>query len=223
MNLQILGRPHPAPREDDMLGRMRSKDRDEVTLPSFHSHTHLPQSRIMGCLGLPLNVLLTCSWSTSALPCPAVFPAVTSTVGFHINCSVANTRNWEASVIRINHPRSLHSSRAASSSGLSTAMPGPLGYNEPGDYFFYETWLRKRHRQTREMERGRRLIRRQPSSTWTFPLKEGWAISTSCLPPHSLELILDRRPMMSPDHFHLRILKPRDCHFKKQCSNGRTG
>lgn len=81
-----------------MLGRMRSKDRDEVTLPSFHSHTPLPQSQIMGCLGLPLHVLLTCSGSTSALPGPAVFPAVTSTVGFHIKCSAANTRSWEASV-----------------------------------------------------------------------------------------------------------------------------
>lgn len=101
MNLQVLGRPgatSPYPRVDDMLGRMGSKDRDEVTLPSFHSHTHLPQSRIMGCLGLPLSILLTCSRSTSALPCPAVFPAVTFTVGFHINCSVADTRSWEASV-----------------------------------------------------------------------------------------------------------------------------
>lgn len=39
----------------------------------------------------------------------------------------------------INHPSSLHSSRAASRAGLSRGMPGPLGYNEPGDSFFYET------------------------------------------------------------------------------------
>lgn len=54
-----LGRPHPVPAWTACSGQARRKDGDEVTLPSSHSHTHLPQSRVNGCPALTPCVLLT--------------------------------------------------------------------------------------------------------------------------------------------------------------------
>lgn len=62
----------------------------------------------------------------------------------------------------------------------------------------------------------------ETGGTWTFPFPLEARLGR--LPPAVSHLGPDSdcQPM-SKDHFRFRILKPRDCHFKKRFSNGREG
>lgn len=91
-----LGRPHSPPMWTARSSRLRRKDKDQVTLPPSHP---TPICRSPGSPGVRRGLLASCPRAGEApAPCPMASPAATSTVGWNVSCSVADTRSWGGSV-----------------------------------------------------------------------------------------------------------------------------